>query len=80
MMPLQRARVAESRVRNSSLNGPRRVQSKEKLPSILQRLAHVSCRGYVGTQKCIPHGMKQGGTADRRFVLDSFFCQGFLFL
>ena len=27
MMPLQRARVAESRVRNKSSNGPLRVQS-----------------------------------------------------
>ena len=27
MMPLQRARVAESRVRNKLSNGPRRVQS-----------------------------------------------------
>ncbi len=39
MMPLQRACVAESQVRNKLSNGPRRVQSKEKkgFPSILQR-------------------------------------------
>ena len=39
IMPSQRARGAESRVRNKSSNGPLRVQSKEKIasPSILQR-------------------------------------------
>ena len=31
MMPLQRARVAESRVRNKLSNGPLRAQSKEDL-------------------------------------------------
>lgn len=38
MMPLQRARDAESRVRNRSSNGPLRVQGNAQLAqSILQR-------------------------------------------
>ncbi len=39
MMPLQRVREAESRVRNKSSNGPLRVQSNARIPaqSILQR-------------------------------------------
>ncbi len=47
MMPLKRARVAESRVRNKSSNGPRRAQSKEEVPSILRRTIGVSYRGYA---------------------------------
>ena len=51
MMPVQRTRVAESRVRNKSSNGPLRVQSNAQraAQSILQRGAYVSCRGYDGT-------------------------------
>ena len=39
MMPVQRTRVAESRVRNKSSNGPLRVQSNAQhaAQSILQR-------------------------------------------
>ena len=37
MMPLQRARDAESRVRNKLSNGPLRVQSNGISQSILQR-------------------------------------------
>lgn len=37
-MPLQRARVAESRVRNKLSNGPRRVQLNAFEQSILQRI------------------------------------------
>ena len=37
-MPLQRARVAESRVRNKLSNGPLRVQSNAISQSILQRV------------------------------------------
>ena len=37
-MPFQRARVAESRVRNSLSNGPRRAQSNVHAQSILRRL------------------------------------------
>jgi len=52
MMPVQRTRVAESRVRNKSSNGPLRVQSNAIYSqSILQRVAYVSCRGYVGILK-----------------------------
>ena len=47
----QRARGAESRVRNCLANGPLRAQSKEKQvsPSILRRCRQAyKCRGYVG--------------------------------
>ena len=50
MMPLQRARDAEMRVRNKLSNGPLRAQSKEKhfseYSATLQ--ADVICRGYAG--------------------------------
>ena len=49
MMPLQRTRGAESRVRNKLSNGPLRVQSNGKNPKVFCNvLAYVSCRGYVG--------------------------------
>ena len=49
MMPLQRARDAESRVRNNSSNGPLRVQSNAIIRKVFCNvLAYVSCRGYVG--------------------------------
>ena len=43
MMPLQRVRVAESRMRNKLANGPLRVQSNGEIPRVF-----CSCRGYVG--------------------------------
>ena len=49
MMPLQRVRKAESRVRNKLANGPPRVQSKGRLSRVFCNVwAYVSCRGYVG--------------------------------
>ena len=49
MMPLQRARGAESRVRNKSSNGPLRVQSNAKFRKVFCNVwAYVSCRGYDG--------------------------------
>ncbi len=48
-MPLQRARAAESRVRNSLSNGPLRVQSNARKRRVFCNVwAYVSCRGYVG--------------------------------
>ena len=38
MMPLQRVREAESRMRNKLSNGPLRVQSNGNFQSILQRV------------------------------------------
>jgi hypothetical protein len=38
MMPLQRVRIAESRIRNKLSNGPLRVQSNGVFQSILQRV------------------------------------------
>jgi len=49
MMPLQRARGAESRVRNKLSNGPLRAQSKILYRVFCDVWAYVSCRGYVGT-------------------------------
>ncbi len=50
MMPLQRVRVAESRMRNKLSNGPLRVQSNGGMFSrvFCNVWAYVSCRGYVG--------------------------------
>lgn len=49
MMLPQRARVAESRVKNKSSNGPRRVQSNAHERRVFCNVrAYVSCRGYVG--------------------------------
>ena len=49
MMPVQRTRDAESRVRNKLSNGPLRVQSNARRRRVvLQRAAYVSCRGYAG--------------------------------
>ena len=49
MMPLQRARVAESRVRNKLSNGPLRAQSNVIFTEYSATLqADVICRGYAG--------------------------------
>ena len=70
MMPLQRARVAESRVRNKLSNGPLRAQSNVIITEYSATLqADVICRGSA----CIPfermgHAMNQGGTADKHFI------------
>ena len=73
--------MAESRVRYRLANGPRRAQSKAVLPSILRRMAYVSCRGYTVSRKA--HGIvavNQGGTADFDSSLAEQFCLGrFLF-
>ena len=38
------------------------------LQSILQRVAYVSCRGYlVYPAKCVVFTVNQGGTADKEF-------------
>ena len=66
-MTSQRARVAESRVRNRLSNGPPRVQSKAffEMPSILQR---QGIRQLPRISKSILQArrtaMNQGGTAD----------------
>ena len=74
MLP-QRARVAESRVKNKSSNGPPRVQSNVGSRRVFCNVwAYVSCREYVGTpQRCTVQAVKQGGIADLRFVLDRKF-------
>ena len=48
-MPLQRACVAESQVRNKLSNGPLRAQSNVRFTEYAATLqADVICRGYVG--------------------------------
>ena len=81
MMPLQRARGAESRVRNKLSNGPLRVQSKAQ---VLCRVfcnvsAYVSCRGYA----CIlisARYFREFKVAPRIYIYSSLteviFCQG----
>ena len=48
MMPLQRACIAESQVRNKLSNGPRRVQMKCIYRVFCNVWAYVSCQGYDG--------------------------------
>lgn len=67
MMPLQRVRVAESRMRNKLANGPLRVQSNGIFSqSILQR---VGIRQLLGIcwypAKRTGYTVNQGGTAGR---------------
>ena len=72
-MLLQRARVAENRVKHRLSNGPLRAQSKVLLrPSILRRRADVKCRGYDSILLSVQHNaVNQGGTANKYlFVLD----------
>ena len=73
MMLPQRARGAESRVKNKSSNGPLRAQSNDHWGRVFcDVLAYVSCRGYVGILPSAQyHAANQGGTADKvLFVLD----------
>ena len=65
MMPLQRTRGAESRVRNKLSNGPLRVQSNGISQSILQRVGIRQLPGICWYPvKCTGHSVNQGGTAD----------------
>ena len=65
MMPLQRTRGAESRVRNKLSNGPLRVQSNGIFQSILQRVGIRQLPGICWyPAKCTVHSVNQGGTAD----------------
>ena len=69
-MPLQRARGAESRVRNSSSNGPLRVQSNVcNAQSILQRVGIRKLPGICWyLAKGMERSMKQGGTAGVSYI------------
>ena len=72
MMPLQRARGAESRVRNKLSNGPLRAQSKASA-KYSATCGHTSVAGGMLVLRQA-HGViavNQGGTADKcLFVLD----------
>ena len=46
MMPLQRVRVAESRMRNKLANGPLRVQSNGCFPEYSATCGHTSVAEY----------------------------------
>ncbi len=64
MMPLQRACVAESQVRNKLSNGPLRVQSNGMYQSILQRVGIRQLPGIcLYPAKRTAHAVNQGGTA-----------------
>ena len=67
MMPVQRTRVAESRVRNKSSNGPLRVQSNGIFSqSILQRVGIRQLPGICWyPAKRTGYTVNQGGTAGR---------------
>ena len=66
MMPLQRVRIAESRIRNKLSNGPLRVQSNGVFQSILQRAGIRQLPGICWyPAKRTGHTVNQGGTADR---------------
>ncbi len=86
MMPLQRAREAESRVGNKLSNGPPRVQSNAWPCKVFCNVeAYVSCRGYDSILlRAWLYAMNQGGTANGvLFVLDRrriSFCQGRFFV
>ena len=47
MMPLQRVRVAESRMRNKLANGPLRVQSNGCFPEYSATCGHTSVAGNM---------------------------------
>ena len=67
MMPLQRVRVAESRMRNKLSNGPLRVQSNGIFSqSILQRVGIRQLPGICWyPAKRTGYTVNQGGTAGR---------------
>ena len=71
MMPLQRARGAESRVRNKLSNGPLRAQSKASA-KYSATCGHTSVAGGMLVLRKV-HGViavNKGGTADKcLFVL-----------
>ena len=65
MMPLQRTRDAESRVRNKLSNGPLRAQSKTSV-KYSATCGHTSVAGDMLVSRQV-HGfmaVNQGGTAD----------------
>ena len=70
MMPLQRTRVAESRVRNKLSNGPPRAQSNVIFTKYSATLwAGVQMPGICWyPAKCTGHAVNQGGTADKCFI------------
>ena len=67
MMPLQRVRIAESRIRNKLSNGPLRVQSNGIFSqSILQRVGIRQLPGICWyPAKRTGYTVNQGGTAGR---------------
>ncbi len=70
-MPLQRARDAESRVRNKLSNGPLRAQSNVAIQSILRRVGIRQLPEICWyLAKRTERSVNQGGTADSIFALD----------
>ena len=84
MMPLQRVRVAESRMRNKLANGPLRVQSNGCFPEYSATCGHTSVAGDMLVSRKA-HGIfavNQGGTASGfiRSSLTEFVRDGRFFL
>ncbi len=81
MMPLQRTRDAENRVRNKLSNGPLRAQSNGNIQSILRRIRQTSNAGDMLVSYKAHDLYREFKVAPRirRFVLDKMetFCQGF---
>ncbi|MBE6917170.1 MAG: hypothetical protein E7470_04615 [Ruminococcaceae bacterium] len=78
-MPLQRVRGAESRIRNSLSNGPRRAQSNVFCTEYSATCRHTLRAGdMLVSQKRTDFSVNQGGTADQcLFVLGrGSLCQG----
>ncbi len=74
MMPLQRARGAENRVRNKLSNGPRRAQSNGMPEDRISEYSATQQASVIAGDmlvSCKVHEhrlMKQGGTADKLFI------------
>ena len=67
MMPLQRVRVAESRMRNKLANGPLRVQSNGCFPEYSATCGHTSVAGDM-LVSCKEHGSNRESKVAPRII------------
>ena len=68
MMPLQRVRVAESRMRNKLANGPLRVQSNGCFPEYSATCGHTSVAGDMLFSQSILRRCRQTSFAEDMLV------------
>ena len=61
MMPVQRVRVAESRARNKSSNGPLRAQSKENFFRVFCDVGHASVVGSMKVLRQVRESNREAG-------------------